>query len=84
MPPSDELDERKVRSIVREEIAETTRTLLGTVVWTVLSICAVLVGLQLIQVALYAVPITAAVGFALAGTVVTGASLYLLYLLYRE
>jgi uncharacterized membrane protein len=82
MSPSSDLTEEKVRSIVREEVAGTARTLLGTVVWTLLSVVAVLVGLQLVQLALYTTSATVAVGFGLAGTVVLGASLYLLYLLH--
>ncbi|WP_336338387.1 hypothetical protein [Haloarcula brevis] len=82
MSPSSELTEREVRSIVREEIAGTARSLLGTVVWTVLSLFAVLVGLQLVQLALYTASVAVAIGFALVGTVVLGASLYLLYLLH--
>ncbi|VTT86518.1 hypothetical protein DM2_2556 [Halorubrum sp. DM2] len=82
MPPSDEPNEQRVREIVREEIAERSRTLLGTVVWTLLSVLAGLVGLQSLQFALYATSIAATAGFVLAGVVVTGASLYLLYLLH--
>lgn len=82
MAPSDGLSEEQVRAIVREEIIGTSRTLLGTVFWTVLSLFAVLVGLQLFQLALYTPSILAIVGFILAGTLVTGASLYLLYLLH--
>ncbi len=80
--PSDGLSEQQVRSIVREELIGTTRTLLGTVFWTLLSIVAILVGLQSFQLALYTAPIIATVGFILAGTLVIGASLYLLYVLY--
>ena len=80
--PSDELSEQKVRSIVREELIGTTRTVLGTVFWTLLSIIAMLVGLQLFQLALSTFSIVATAGLVLAGTLVIGASLYLLYLLH--
>jgi hypothetical protein len=82
MAPSDRLSEEKVRAIVRDELIGTSRTLTGTVFWTILSLFAVLVGLQLFQLALYATSILAIVGFVLAGTLVTGSSLYLLYLLH--
>ena len=82
MPPSEEPSEQRVRAIVREEIADTARSLAGTVVWTLLSAVAVLVGLQLFQFALSATSAAGAVGFALVGTAVTGASLYLLWLLH--
>jgi hypothetical protein len=81
--PSDELSEQKVRSIVREELIGTTRTVLGTVFWTLLSLFAILVGLQLFQLALSTFSIVATAGLVLAGTLVIGASLYLLYLLHR-
>ena len=80
--PSDELSEQKVRSIVRDELIGTTRTVLGTVFWTLLSIIAMLVGLQLFQLALSTFSIVATAGLVLAGTLVIGASLYLLYLLH--
>lgn len=79
MPPSNELDEQNIRSIVREELARTTRTLLGTVIWTLVSIFTILVGLQLFQIALYSVSITITVGLLIGGILITGASLYLLY-----
>ena len=80
MSPSDEPNEERIRAIVREEVSRTARTLAGTVLWTLLSIFAVLVGIQLFQFALYAASAAAAAGFVLAGSVVTGSSLYLLYL----
>ncbi|WP_251343583.1 hypothetical protein [Haloplanus halophilus] len=82
MAPSDGLDETEVRAIVRDELLGAGRTLLGLVLWTVLAVFAGLVGLQLFQLALYTTSTLALVGFALGGTVVTGASLYLLYLLH--
>ena len=80
MPPSEEPSEQRVRAIVREEIADTARSLAGTVLWTLLSALAILVGLQLFQFAPSATSAAGAAGFALAGAVVTGASLYLLWL----
>ncbi|SIR98674.1 hypothetical protein SAMN05421858_4999 [Haladaptatus litoreus] len=82
MTPSDGLSEEKIRAIVRDELIGTSRTLIGTILWTILSIFAVLVGLQLFQLALYTSSILAMAGCLLAGTLVTGASLYLLYLLH--
>jgi hypothetical protein len=82
MAPSNGLSEENVRAIVRKELIGTSRTLLGTVFWTILSLFAVLVGLQLFQLALFTSSILAIGGFILAGTLVTGASLYLLYLLH--
>jgi hypothetical protein len=78
--PSDGLDEARVRSIVREELVDAGRSLLGTVCWTVLAVVAGLVGLQL---GLYAASTLATVGFFAAGAVVVAASLSLLTTLYR-
>lgn len=83
MAPADGLGEDDVRTVVREELLRTTRSLLGTVVWTLLSLFAVLVGLQSVQLALSASSTAATVGFLVGGTVVLGASSYLLDLLYR-
>jgi hypothetical protein len=80
--PSDELSEERVRTIVREEVVGTSRTLLGLVFWTLLSVVAALVGLQLLQMALYTVSIPAMIGLSLVGALVVGASLYLLYSLH--
>ena len=80
MSPSDEPNEEQIRAIVREEVTRTARELVGTVLWTLLSVFTVLVGVQLFQFALYAASAAAAAGFVLAGAAVTGSSLYLLYL----
>ncbi|MXR19787.1 hypothetical protein [Halobacterium bonnevillei] len=82
MAPDDGLSEREVRAIVRDELIGTSRTVLETALWTILSLFAILVGLQLVQLALYAPSILFGVGFVLAGGGVTGAGLYLLYLLH--
>ena len=82
MSPSDELTEQNVRSIVREEFAGAARTLLGTVVWTLLSAFSIVVGLQLVQIGLFTASLAATGGFVFTGAVVTGASLYLLYLIH--
>jgi len=84
MAPSDRLSEQQVRAIVRDELVRTSRTLLGTVLWTALSVLAVLVGLQLFQFARSTSSMLGVAGFALGGTFVLGASLYLLYLLHWE
>jgi len=80
--PSDELDESTVRAIARDEFVRTSRSLLGRVCWTLLSAFAILVGLQLLQLALYTVSVPAMVGFVLVGALVTGSALYLLALLW--
>lgn len=84
MSSSDSLSEENVRAIVREEIIGTSRTLIGTIFWTMLSVFAVLVGLQLFQLALLTPSPLAIAGFVLAGTFVLISSLYLLYLLHWE
>ena len=80
--PSDELDEATVRAIARDEFVRTSRTVVGRVSWTLLSAFAVLVGLQLLQLALYTVSVPAMVAFVLVGALVTGSGLSLLYLLW--
>jgi len=82
MVPSDEPREDRIRAVVRDELRTAGRSLLGTVCWTLLAAFALLVGLQSIQLAAFAVSTVAAVGFALVGLVVVGSSLYLLYLLH--
>ena len=75
--------EQRVRAIVREETVRTGRTLVGTAVWTLLSVLAALVGLRSFQFARLTPSVAVTAGFVLAGAAVTGASLYLLYLLHR-
>jgi hypothetical protein len=82
MVPSDEPREDRLRAVVRDELRNAGRSLLGTVCWTLLAVVAALVGLQSIQLAAFAVSTAATVGFALVGLVVVGSSLYLLYLLW--
>lgn len=82
MEPSDKLTEQTVRAIVRDEVISSSRTLIGTILWTILSVFTVLVGLQLFQLAFSTSSVLALVGFVLAGGLVLGASLYLLYLLH--
>ena len=82
MEPSDKLTEENVRAIVRDELIGTSRTLIGTIFWTTLAVFAVLVGFQLFQLAFTTSSVLALVGFILAGVLVLGASLYLLYLLH--
>ncbi|WP_134672489.1 hypothetical protein [Halorussus marinus] len=83
MAPSDGLTEERVREIVRDEVIDTSRSLVATALWTGLSVVALLVGLQLFQLALYALSPLAIAGYVLGGALVTGSSLYLLYVLYR-
>jgi hypothetical protein len=82
MQPSDRLSEENIREIVRDEIIDTSRTLVGTILWTILSAFAVLVGLQLFQLALSTSSVILVTGGVLAGTLVLASSLYLLYLLH--
>ena len=81
MEKSDELTESQIRDAVRDGVLDAGRSLLSTVLWTVLASFTTLVGLQSIQLALSSSGI-AAVGFAGVGLLVTGASVYLLYLLH--
>ncbi|MFC7174327.1 hypothetical protein ACFR97_13730 [Haloplanus litoreus] len=80
--PSDEPREDRIRAVVRDELRNADRSLLSTVLWTLLAAFAVLVGLQSIQLAAFTTSVAAGVGFALAGLVVVTSSLYLLYLLH--
>jgi len=82
MVPADEPREDRIRAVVRDEIRNAGRSLLGTVLWTTLAVLATLVGLQSIQLAAFAASTTAAIGFALIGLVVVASSLYLLYVLH--
>ena len=84
MSPSDRLSEENVRAIVHDELIGTSRSLIGTIFWTILSVVAVLVGLQLFQLALSTSSTLAIAGAVLAGTLVLASSLYLLYLLHWE
>lgn len=83
MEGTDDLTEPQIRSAVRDAIVDSGRSLLSTVVWTILGIFSILVGIQLIQF----VSVTSgvvAVGFVGIGILVTGSSLYLLYLLHWQ
>ncbi|MFD1633859.1 hypothetical protein ACOZ4L_13570 [Haloplanus ruber] len=82
MVPADDPREDRIRAIVRDELRNAGRSLLGTVCWTLLAVVAALVGLQLIQLAAFTGSTAAAIGFALVGLVVVGSSLALLYVLY--
>lgn len=82
MNRTDSDGEQNIRKLVREEVSQMGRSVLSTIVWTVLSIVAVLTGLQSIQLVGYTNGIVAA-GFVSIGVIITTASLYLLYLLYR-
>ncbi|MCD2199948.1 hypothetical protein LPA44_08570 [Halobacterium sp. KA-4] len=83
MSDSEDLTEADIRDVVREELSKAARSMLSTVVWTVLAVLGVLVGLQSIQVAFYSLGM-AALGFALFGVVVTASSVYLLYILHAK
>lgn len=81
MESTDELTESRIRSAVRDAQIEAGRSLLSTILWTLVALFAVLVGLQLLQMAAATAGVTA-MGFVIGGLVVTGCSLYLLYLLH--
>ena len=79
MADADQLSERELRRAVRDGVSQAGRSLLSTVVWTVLSVLGVLVGLQLIQIAFFSLGAVVSVGFAAVGALVTASSAYLLY-----
>ncbi|MGB9965091.1 hypothetical protein [Halobacterium hubeiense] len=78
MSDTEKRSDAEHRRAVREAVENAGRSLLSTVVWTVLAALGALVGLQSLQIAFYGVG-TATVGFAAFGVVVTAASAYLLY-----
>ncbi|WP_075937159.1 hypothetical protein [Halosegnis longus] len=81
MSGADDITDADVRRIVREELPRAGWSILSTVFWTVTALFAVLVGLQLGQIALAGEGI-ATLAYGGGGVVVVGASLYLLYLLH--
>jgi len=72
--------ERLVRRAVRDELS----SLVGTILWTLLSGFALLVGFQLLQ--FWLLDPSGGVGLVMlaAGVLIVCSSLYLLYLLYRR
>lgn len=81
MGDSDNLTESEIRRAVREEMAKAGQSVLSSVFWTILAAFTVLVGLQAVQIAFYTAGL-AALAFAAVGILITGASIYLLYLLH--
>jgi membrane protein YdbS with pleckstrin-like domain len=81
MGDSDNLTEAEIRRAVREEMSKAGQSVLSTVFWTILAAFTLLVGLQAVQMAFYTTGL-AAVAFIAAGILVTGASIYLLYILH--
>jgi hypothetical protein len=81
MESSDSLTESDVRRVVRDEVSTAGWSVLSTVFWSLLAAFTVLVGLQAVQIAFYTTGL-AAVAFASVGILITGASIYLLYLLH--
>jgi len=81
MGNSDNLTEADIRRAVKEGVSRAGRSVLSTVFWTILAVFTVLVGLQAVQIAFYTTGV-AAIAFAAVGILVTGASVYLLYLLH--
>lgn len=82
MEPSDSPSEDRIRAIVRDELVGAGWSLIGSILWSVLSVFALLVGLQLLQLSFFTISPLAAAGFLAGGTFVIAASLYLLYLLH--
>ena len=81
MSDSENPSEAKIRRAVREEMSRAGRSVISTVFWTILAAFTVLVGLQAVQIAFYTSGLaTLAVGAV--GILVTGASIYLLYVLH--
>jgi len=83
MADSDNLSEAEIRHTVREEVSKAGWSVISTVFWTILAAFAVLVGLQAIQIAFYASGL-GALAYAAVGILITGASVYLLYLLHWD
>ena len=81
MSDADELTNTEVRQIVREELPKAGWSILSRVFWTLTAVFAILVGLQLGQIALAGEGI-ATIAYGGGGVVVVGASVYLLYLLH--
>ena len=81
MRDSNNLSESEIRRAVREEMARAGRSVLSTILWTILAAFTVLVGLQAVQIAFYTSGL-AALAFAAVGILVTAASIYLLYILH--
>ena len=81
MGDSDNLTEAEIRRAVREEMSKAGQSVLSTVFWTILAAFTLLVGLQAVQMGFYTTGL-AAVAFIAAGILVTGASIYLLYILH--
>ncbi|KAB7519470.1 hypothetical protein [Halosegnis rubeus] len=81
MSDPDELTDADVRRIVREELPKAGWSLLSTVFWTITALFAVLVGAQLVQIALAGAGV-ATLAYGAGGVLVVGASVYLLYLLH--
>jgi hypothetical protein len=82
MEPSDSPGEDRIRAIVRDELVGAGWSLIGTVFWSILSLFAILVGLQLLQLVFYTSSELAAIGFLMSGALIIAASLYLLYVLH--
>lgn len=85
MGESEGLTESEIQQAVREGVFRGGWSILSAVFWTILAVFTVLVGLQAVQIAV--LPTTtgfAAIAFAAVGLLITGASIYLLYLLHWD
>jgi hypothetical protein len=76
----DELTQNQIRNAVRAGITDARRSLLSTVLGTILAIFSLLVGLHVLQLAFAGIGISGIVFGA--GILVIGTSLYLLYLIH--
>lgn len=83
MSDSENPSEAQIRRAVREEMSRAGLSVISTVFWTILAAFAVLVGLQAIQIAFYASGL-GALAYAAVGILITGASVYLLYLFHWD
>ena len=81
MSDSENPSEAKIRRAVREDTSRVRRSVTSTVFWTILAAFTVLVGLQAVQIAFYTSGL-ATLAFGAVGILVTGASIYLLYVLH--
>jgi len=81
MENSDGLSESELQRAVNEGTSNAVKSILSTVLWTVLALFSILVGLQSIQVG-FSTTGFAVVAFVAIGILIVAASCYLLYLLH--
>jgi len=81
MENSDNHTEADIQRAIKQGVANAGISILSTVFWTIMAVFTVFVGLQAVQIAFYTTGM-AAIASAAIGIFVTGASVYLLYLLH--